>query len=59
MTGTPAEVAGTLIITFGPVHASEQRLAGVDRRVGLVGEPRIDLDRHVAVDAAGGLVTGR
>ena len=46
--------------TFGRSTAAAELLGLLDGLVGVVGEPRVDLDRDPAVLAAGGLVdTGR
>ena len=54
--GRPAWVAGILMKQVGPVDDLPQLLAWAMVRVGVVRQPRVDLDRDPAVDAVGGVV---
>ncbi len=57
--GSPALVAGILISRLGAVDDLPQLDRLGDRAVGVVGQARIDLDRHPPVDAVGLLVHRR
>ena len=54
--GSPARVAGILISTLGRSTILCSSAAWSMVACGVVGQPRVDLDGHAAVDVAGGLV---
>ena len=54
--GSPAPVAGILTNRLGRSTSHHSSSGLRDGRRGVVGEPGVDLDRHPAVDAVGGLV---
>ena len=56
MAGRPASVAGILISRLGRSTIFHSSMACRIGLVGVVRQPRVDLDRHPAVDAVGGLV---